>query len=67
MQKQFVSSIDAILDVKFSPDEKLLATAGMDHNIAISDLAAGIRLRRLFVLVHEMGDLKRELLRSCRP
>ena len=49
MRKQLLSSTDAVLDVKFSPDGKLLATAGADHSLSIFDAATGARRHRLAV------------------
>lgn len=46
MRKQLLSSTDAILDVKFSPDGKLLATAGADHSLSIFDVATAVRRHR---------------------
>ncbi len=49
MRQQIVSSTDAVLDVKFSPDGKLLVIAGADHSLSIFDAITGVRRHRLAV------------------
>jgi DNA-binding beta-propeller fold protein YncE len=49
MRQQIGSSTDAYLDVKFSPDGKLLAAACADHSLSIFDAATGARRQRLLV------------------
>ncbi|MEI6233377.1 MAG: c-type cytochrome domain-containing protein [Planctomycetota bacterium] len=49
MRMQVAGSIDAIMDVKFSPDGKRLATAGADHHINIFTVETGARIRHLSV------------------
>lgn len=49
MRRQIVSSTDAVLDVKFSPDGKLLVTGGADHSLSIFDAATGVRRHHLAV------------------
>ncbi len=47
MRSQMAGSVDAVMDVKFSPNGERLVTAGADHSVSVFETAGGRRLHRL--------------------